>query len=74
MFTADTPDREVAAMFDTVKAPLVICGHTHIQFDRRVGSRRIVNAGSVGMPFAPPPGAHWLLIGPNIDLRQTAYS
>jgi diadenosine tetraphosphatase ApaH/serine/threonine PP2A family protein phosphatase len=68
MFTADTPDPEVAAMFDTVKAPLVICGHTHIQFDRRVGSRRIVNAGSVGMPFAPPPGGEYLLIGPNIDL------
>ena len=74
MFTADTPDPEVAAMFGTVNAPLVVCGHTHIQFDRRVRSRRIVNAGSVGLPFAPPPGAHWLLIGPHVDLRQTVYS
>jgi len=74
MFGAETPEPEVAAMFETVRAPVVICGHTHIQFDRHVGAKRIVNAGSVGMPFAPPPGAHWLLIGPNIDFRQTAYS
>ena len=33
---------------------------------------RIVNAGSVGMPFAPPPGAHWLLLGPDVQLQQTA--
>jgi predicted phosphodiesterase len=73
-FEAATPDADVAAMFESAKAPVVVCGHTHIQFDRTVGQRRIVNAGSVGMPFAPPPGAHWLLLGPNIELRQTAYS
>jgi diadenosine tetraphosphatase ApaH/serine/threonine PP2A family protein phosphatase len=53
--------------------PLVICGHTHMQFDRTVGSVRVVNAGSVGMPFASPPGAYWLLLGPDVQLRHTAY-
>ena len=61
-------------MFAGVTAPLIVCGHTHVQFDRSVAGKRIVNAGSVGMPFAPPPGAHWLLLGPNVELRQTAYS
>lgn len=74
MFNAETAESEVALMFAIVQAPLVVCGHTHVQFDRRAAGRRIVNAGSVGMPFAPPPGAHWLLLGPNIELRQTAYS
>ena len=44
-------------------APLVVCGHTHMQFDRKVGATRVVNAGSVGMPFGEP-GAYWLLLGP----------
>ena len=73
IFDASTPDAAVAPMFDSVKAALVVCGHTHVQFDRTVGQHRILNAGSVGMPFAPPPGAHWLLIGPNIEFRQTPY-
>jgi predicted phosphodiesterase len=81
IFNAQTPDADVAPMFERVAAPLVVCGHTHVQFDRTLGSARlkpsrslrIVNAGSVGMPFAPPPGAHWLLIGPDVELRQTAY-
>ena len=72
-FDATTPGPEVLPMFASVKAPVVVCGHTHIQFDRTVGPHRIVNAGSVGMPFAPPPGAHWLILGPGVDFRQTAY-
>jgi len=34
-----------------VAADVVVCGHTHMQLDRRVGGVRVVNAGSVGMPF-----------------------
>ena len=30
-------------------------------FDRRIHEWRVMNAGSVGMPFGEP-GAHWLLI------------
>lgn len=52
--------------------PLVVCGHTHIQFDRLVGAGRVVNAGSVGMPFGEP-GAYWALLGPEVELRHTAY-
>jgi len=38
-----------------------------------VGAVRVVNAGSVGMPFAPPAGAHWLLLGPDVEFRVTPY-
>ena len=51
---------------------MVVCGHTHMQFDRTIGAMRIVNAGSVGMPFGEP-GAYWLLLGPGIELRRTTY-
>jgi predicted phosphodiesterase len=72
-FTRLTPDARVARLFAGVRASLVVCGHTHMQFDRMVGAVRFVNAGSVGAPFAPPRGAHWLLIGPDVQLRQTWY-
>jgi putative phosphoesterase len=72
IFTRLTPDERLAPVFRGVDAPLVVCGHTHMPFDRRVGSLRVVNAGSVGMPFGAP-GADWLLLGPEVDPRHTTY-
>ena len=43
-----------------------------MQFDRMIGGTRVVNAGSVGMPFGEP-GAYWLLLGPDVQLRRTLY-
>jgi diadenosine tetraphosphatase ApaH/serine/threonine PP2A family protein phosphatase len=43
-----------------------------MQFDRTIGRIRVVNAGSVGMPFGEP-GAYWLLLGPDIEFRHTPY-
>lgn len=61
IFTRVTPDDRIAPAFEGVTAALVVCGHTHMAFDRRVGRLRVLNAGSVGMPFGTP-GAHWLLL------------
>ena len=72
LFTRVTPDAGLLPAFESADAPLVICGHTHMQFDRMVGDVRVVNAGSVGMPFAEP-GAYWLMLGPGVELRRTAY-
>jgi predicted phosphodiesterase len=72
IFTRLTPDERLRPIFDAVDAPLVVCGHTHMQFDRMVGKTRVVNAGSVGMPFQDP-GAYWLLLGPAVQLRKTTY-
>jgi hypothetical protein len=44
-----------------------------MQFDRTIAGRRVINAGSVGMPFAAPRGAYWLLVGPGVQLRRTDY-
>jgi len=72
IFTRDTPEAPLVPIFESAGAAVVICGHTHMQFDRRIGSVRVVNAGSVGMPFGTP-GAYWLTIGSSIELRRTDY-
>ena len=71
-FTELTPEERLLPIFQDVDAHVVICGHTHMQFDRKVGQVRVVNAGSVGMPFGEP-GADWLLLGPDVELRHTEY-
>jgi putative phosphoesterase len=73
IITPDTPDEVIAEALASTRAGVVTAGHTHMQFDRRVGSRRMVNAGSVGRPYTDQAGAYWALLGPDVDLRRTAY-
>jgi putative phosphoesterase len=72
VFTRLTPEDSLIPIFEEAHVPTVICGHTHMQFDRTIGNVRVVNAGSVGMPFGNP-GAYWLLLGPDVELRHTNY-
>jgi diadenosine tetraphosphatase ApaH/serine/threonine PP2A family protein phosphatase len=72
VFTRLTAEEHLLPIFEEVDASVVVCGHTHMQFDRTIGRTRVVNAGSVGMPFGEP-GAYWLLLGPDIQLRHTHY-
>jgi Icc-related predicted phosphoesterase len=71
-FTRLTPEETLLPVFTGLNAPLVVCGHAHMQFDRMIGRTRVVNAGSVGMLFGAP-RADWLLLGPGVELRHTAY-
>ncbi len=74
IFTRITPDDDVARLLGDVDAEVVVCGHTHVQFDRLLPSGlRVVNAGSVGMPYEGRRGAFWALLGPDVELRRTAY-
>lgn len=73
IFTAETPTGRVRELFGEVYADLVVCGHTHMQFDRVVDGLRVVNAGSVGMPYGAP-GAYWAMLGPGVALRRTDYN
>jgi putative phosphoesterase len=70
--TVATPPEKVLPMLEGVEERVVVCGHTHAQFDRRVGEYRVVNAGSVGLPFGDQ-GAYWALFGPDVDLRRADY-
>ena len=52
----------------------MVCGHTHHQFELRAGEQRVVNAGSVGMPYEGEAGAYWLLVADGEpELRRTEY-
>ena len=72
LITRLSPDERFREVFPGIQSNVVVCGHTHMQFDRTVDSLRVVNAGSVGMPFGEP-GAHWLLLGPDVQLKRTPY-
>lgn len=72
IFVKTTSEEKLKSLFSETDADVVVCGHTHMQFDRRVGKIRVLNAGSVGMPYGKP-GAYWLLLGPDVTLRQTDY-
>jgi|SaaInl4_135m_RNA_FD_contig_21_2032693_length_810_multi_12_in_0_out_0_1 predicted phosphodiesterase len=54
MILATTPDSELDGVFDAHDATVMIGGHTHEQMLRRHRDKLIVNAGSVGMPWALP--------------------
>jgi predicted phosphodiesterase len=73
LLTRISPDERWAAALGGVDERTVVVGHTHVQFDRRVGETRLINAGSVGMPYEAEPGAYWALLGPNVELRRTPY-
>ena len=72
IFTRLTPEDRLLPIFESLNVSLVVCGHTHMQFDRMIGTTRVLNAGSVGMPYAEP-GAYWLLLGPEVEFRHTLY-
>jgi putative phosphoesterase len=71
-----TTEERLREILAGVDQDLVVCGHTHAQFDRRVGTKRVINAGSVGMPYqGKPVGAFWLLVGADgVSLRRSGYN
>jgi putative phosphoesterase len=73
--TAATTEGRLREILAGVDQDIVVFGHTHAQFDRCVGAKRVVNAGSVGMPYqGKPVGAFWLLLGAGgVSLRRSDY-
>jgi putative phosphoesterase len=70
IFTERTPEERIAFLFEPLDVATVVCGHSHTQFDRTVAGVRVINAGSVGMPYEDEPGAYWLL---DLEHRRTPY-
>jgi len=74
IYTRITPDDELVASLGPVDADVLVCGHTHMQYDRVLpGGLRIVNPGSVGMPYEGRRGAYWAVLGPDVELRRSDY-
>ena len=75
LVTPGTPASRFAALAAGIGERVLVTGHTHLQFDRRVAGRRSLNPGSVGLPFhdGEPGTAYWALLGPEVQLRSTRY-
>ncbi len=71
--TTTTSEMELQEMLAGIRQDVVVCGHMHVQFERSFEGKQVVNAGSVGLPYAGEPGAYWALLGPSILLRRTSY-
>jgi predicted phosphodiesterase len=54
-FTLDMSDDEMVALLGDEPGDLIVCGGSHVPFDRSVADVRIVNVGSVG---EAPGGTH----------------
>ena len=74
IYTRITPDAEIADILGPVAADVLVIGHTHMQFDHTLAScLRVVNPGSVGMPYEGAGGACSALLGPDVEFRRTEY-
>jgi putative phosphoesterase len=71
--TPETPEERVREFMNGVDERVLVSAHVHIQFDRSVAGIRSVNAGSIGLPYEGRRGAYWALLGPDVELRHTAY-
>jgi predicted phosphodiesterase len=73
VITRVTSDERLRGLLAEVEERTVVCGHTHIQFDRVLDGIRVLNAGSVGAPYEGRRGAYWLELGPDVTFRRTEY-
>jgi predicted phosphodiesterase len=74
LITFRTPAARFEAAMSSVSERILVSAHTHLQFDRPVGTLRSINPGSVGMAYeASPGGAYWAVLGPDVALRRTAF-
>lgn len=74
IYTRITPDEELVKILGTIDGDVLVCGHTHMQFDRVLPTGlRVVNPGSVGMPYEGRRGAFWAVLGPDVEFRRSEY-
>ena len=75
----DTPKTDLIEMINGADCDLMLCGHTHLPCEHMVSGKRIVNVGSVGLPFDGDPRACYVLVEPtynknfNIEFRRVSY-
>lgn len=67
-----TADEDLLEKLGGVDADVIVCGNTHMQFDRHVDGYRVVNVGSVGMPYGDT-GAFWVVLDRDVKFRRTKY-
>jgi predicted phosphodiesterase len=60
-------ERGLKAKMGDVQSDVLICGHTHIPFAKKVGHMLVVNCGSVGQPVDGDPRLAYAIVNFNDD-------
>ena len=72
--TPELPDDQLREEIEGVKADFILLGHTHLPMVRGIGSRVIVNPGSVGQPRDGNPECSYAIIEDGVvELRRATY-
>jgi putative phosphoesterase len=72
--TPDLPDDQLRGEIEGVKADFILLGHTHLPMVRGIGSRVVVNPGSVGQPRDGIPESSYAIIEDGIaELKRCTY-
>ena len=71
--TAITPETRFLEALSSARETVIVCGHTHMQFDRAARGRRLINPGSVGMPYEGRRGAYWAFLSSGVQFRRSDY-
>lgn len=72
--TPDLPDEQLRGEIEGVKADFLLLGHTHLPMVRGIGSRVVVNPGSVGQPRDGSPEPSYAIIDNGVvELKRCAY-
>jgi predicted phosphodiesterase len=73
LVTEQTAVERVREFLGGVDEDAVVTAHTHVSYERVVDGTRLLNPGSVGLPYEGREGAYWALLGPGIEHRRTEY-
>ena len=70
----NAPDETFAALDGDGDCPLVMFGHTHVQFNRQIGDKTYINPGSVGQPRCGKLHAcYGVIVDGEYEPRQVTY-
>jgi protein phosphatase len=70
----NAPDETFRTMDGDSDCPLVMFGHTHVQFTRRIGDKTYINPGSVGQPRTGKLQAcYGVIVDGKYEPRQVTY-
>jgi predicted phosphodiesterase len=71
---ADASDDALTGAYAGLDRPVVVYGHLHVPFVRRIGALTVANSGAVGLPNDGDPRAAYLVIdGTELATRRVAY-
>jgi predicted phosphodiesterase len=73
LVTPETPLERAREFLAGVDEAAVVTAHTHVSYERVLNGMRLLNPGSVGLPYEGRTGAYWALLGPGVDHRRTEY-